>query len=497
MEVETGLSEKLAGIKEGLGFIIPESILSIGIVSILLLGLFLNKNKRLNFLFHLFTLIVFIACLLTVILFHPSAPIKLFNNMVRVDDVSAYLKILFDVAGILTLLMTWIAHKERDHISEYYALILSVVLGAHLLVMSMNFIMIFISLELISICSYILTGFSFNKQSAEGSLKYFLFGSVASAVMLYGLSILYGMTGTLDFSSSVFADQLLGKTAPILFTAGLMVIAGFLYKIAAAPMHPWSPDVYEVAPMPVVAFFSVVPKLAGLGVLTKFVITLNILDQSTYDWQLVISVIAILTLTVGNFSALKQKNPKRMMAYSSIAQSGFLLIGVAAFLPQGIQMMLFYASIYMLANFLVFLLLQYFEFNSIHTIAEHHGVGKALVMPSVLILVGLISLTGLPPTSGFTAKLFIFSSLWNAYTQTGKSILLWLLVFGLLNTVVSLFYYLRIPYYAFLKSNDNSFEIKNNQLENLLACMLVILILILFFLPQLLMGWINKINFVL
>ncbi len=205
----------------------------------------------------------------------------------------------------------------------------------------------------------------------------------------------------------------------------------------------------------------------------------------------------MLSITIGNFSALRQKNAKRMMAYSSIAQSGFLLIGIITFLPEGIHFMLFYATVYTLANFLIFFLLQYFASRGIHTIAEFNGMGKKLLWPSVFILIGLISLTGLPPTSGFTAKLFIFSSVWEAFSQSGKPVLLWLLVFGLLNTVVSLFYYLRIPYYAFIKSANANSKENNSRFENLLALFLVVLILILFFLPGMLMGWINKINFVL
>jgi NADH-quinone oxidoreductase subunit N len=276
-----------------------------------------------------------------------------------------------------------------------------------------------------------------------------------------------------------------------------MALGGFLFKIAAVPMHPWAPDVYEAAPVPVIAFLSVAPKLAGLGALTKFILAVHVYGQSDFDWQTVIALIAILTITVGNFSALTQKDPKRMMAYSSIAQSGFLLIGVAAFLPQGIQYMVFYASVYLIMNFLVFTYLAYFANEGILTISDFSGVGKKLLWPSVFLLTGLVALTGLPPTSGFTAKLFIFSSLWDAYQLTGKSILLWLLAFGLLNTVVSLFYYLKIPYYAFLKSSIEGEKRNNITFTNLLGFILVIATLILFFLPGLLMGWINRINFVL
>jgi len=489
------LKSLLDSIQTSLLFFVPELVLITGMVILIITGL-ISKNKSLL----TFTAFIVLTTACLSIGIHPevySTPVKLFGGMIRSDDFSAYLRVLLDAGGLLTVFMTWRRQQHQDQLAEYYALLITIVLGAHLLVMSTNLMMIFISLEVVSISSYVLAGFAFTKRSTEGSLKYFLFGSVASALMLYGFSLLYGFTGSLDISSAHFTSTLANHDGPLLFLAVVLALTGFLYKVAAAPLHPWSPDVYEAAPMPVVAFFSVVPKLAGLGIVTRFILTLYKSGSIQYDWQLLISAIAILTLTVGNFAALWQKNPKRLMAYSSIAQSGFLLIGVSAFLPQGIQFMLFYGSVYLLMNFLVFIYLQYFEQYELQTIASFSGAGKNFVWPSVFLLVGLVALTGLPPTAGFTAKLFIFSSLWESYQLSGKPILLWLFVFGLLNTVVSLFYYLRIPYYAFIKGGES--RIKTNILvfENLFGFLLVLLILLLFFSPDLLMGWINKITFVL
>jgi NADH-quinone oxidoreductase subunit N len=497
--LETGLTIKLEIISNSIRYVIPEIILSLGILAIIFVGL-LNRNKKSGVTSGTAFLFLISSLSYTIVYwFSYSTPHVLFEGMLRADDFSAFFKILFDIGGILTIVMSMKSDelKSNRFNSEYFALILSSVLGAQLLAMSMNLVMVFLSLEMLSISSYVLAGFSLTKKGAEGSLKYFLFGSVASAIMLYGFSILFGITGTLDFSSQNFTDNLLNNQAPLVLIAGLMSIGGFLYKVAAAPMHPWAPDVYEAAPMPVVAFLSVVPKLAGIAVLAKFTLALNLFGQSNFDWQIIVSVIAMLSIGIGNFSALWQNNPKRMMAYSSIAQAGFLLIGVVCFSVQGIQFMMFYASIYLLSNFAVFICLQVFEKHAVHSIPSFSGLGKSNVMVGVLLLLGFIALTGIPPTAGFTAKLFIFTSLWSAYEQTGKDILVWLLVFGLINTVVSLFYYLKIPYYAFLKIDPTLPAVKKTQIENYLALILVLLVLLLFIRPDLLMSWLNRINFVL
>lgn len=482
------LKQQLDVLRESMPYFVPECILTGGLVLALILGLITRLKPYVS------VAVFFIlgAAMVAVVNdMGETEPVKLFHHMLRIDDFAGYIKILSLGGALLTLLLSWTYHKKSAFRPEYYLLILAIVLGAHLLVMSINLVMVFISLELISISSYVLVGFSLTQKGAEGSLKYFLFGSVASAFMLYGFSILYGLTGTLEFGMESGAfDALAAQPASVTLLAGLLALAGFLFKIAGVPMHPWAPDVYESAPMPVVAFLSVVPKIAGVAILAKFLAGLP-----GPGWQPFVSAVAFLSLAAGNFSALLQKNTKRLMAYSSIAQSGFLLIGVVSFLPQGLNTMLFYATVYMLMNYLVFLYLQYFEAYEIDSIPQFAGVGKNFLWPMVFCLVGLIALTGLPPTAGFTAKLFIFSSLWESYAITGKLYLLILFVFGLLNTVVSLFFYLKIPYYAFLKTGESPQKQNNLTIENVLGLILVLLLLVLFFRPGLLMGWINRFNF--
>lgn len=496
--MEPNLLSKLKSISISLYFTVPEWILVCGIVLLILTGFFTrNKKTSINNLLALTFLLI--SVIFTIQYWHIYAvPVNLFADSIRSDQYSACFKILIDIGGILTALM---ALRSKDisvkFNAEFYTLLLAAVLGAHLLAMSTNLILVFISLELLSLSSYVLAGYSFTKKGAEGSLKYFLFGSAASAIMLYGFSILFGVTGSLNFLSADFIERLTVNQSPLVVVAGFMAFGGFLYKIAAVPMHIWSPDVYEGSPMPVVAFLSVVPKLAGIVVISKFAVTLTLSGQRQVDWQLILGVIALLTIGIGNLSALWQNNPKRMMAYSAIAQAGFLLIGIVCFSEQGIHALLFYSTLYLLANFAVLILLQAFEKNNIESIPGFSGSGKTFLFAGITLLVGMISLAGIPPTGGFTSKLFVFAALWADYQQTGKGILLWLLIFGLLNTVISLFYYLKIPYYAFLKPQSQTVTPQNTQFENFLAFLLVTGVVVLFIRPDFLMGWLNTINFVL
>lgn len=474
----------------GLG---AEFTLGIGLLAVLTTGLFYNKTNLPANILTLLTALLSFGLIAGGGLQENSV---LFDGMLQRDGFADFLMLLVDAAVVLTCLMS-LRHPTGRKLSEYYTLILAIALGSHLLLMSTHLLVAFLSLELISISSYVLVGYAFNKKASEGSLKYFLFGSIASAIMLYGFSLLYGMTGTLNFTAIAFAEGLTTHASPLMLIAGLMGLSGFLFKMAAVPMQPWAPDVYEAAPMPVIAYLSVAPKLAGLGILTKFVLALHLYGESPYDWQLITAMIAILTITVGNLSALWQKDPKRMMAYSAIAHAGFLLVGVAAFLPEGLHFMLFYACIYLLMNFAVFAYLHYFERHGIFSMADFSGQGKRFIWASSGLALALIALTGIPPTAGFTAKLFIFSGLWEAYEATQKNLLIWLLVIGLLNTVISLFFYLRIPWFAFLKAAAPLTVEKKDGFENFLGFILVVLIVVIFFLPGLLMGLINRINFVL
>jgi NADH-quinone oxidoreductase subunit N len=490
------VADKLEWIKLSLGFFLSESLLVVAILLLIVSSIFLKKISAKKWIDG-FVIISFVLSVICNLLHwnNFTSEVSLFSGFISFNRLSLACSVLFDVCGALTVLLSWNSGVSKR--IEYYALLLTAVVGAHLLVMSTHWVMVFLSIELISIPSYLLAAFHFNKKGMEAAMKYFLFGSVASAVMLYGMSLLFGITSTLDFTSGDFHNALLKNQSQFLFLTICLVLTGFLYKIASAPMHLWAPDVYESAPTPIVAFFSVVPKVAGVVILTKIYFIINLQGQSFIRWQIVLSMIVFLTLTIGNFGALVQKNPKRMMAYSSIAQAGFLLIGPLAVTLQGIQFMLFYAIVFSISNYLVFYYLEFFERKSITTIKDFKGLGRLYLFPQLALLVGLLSLTGLPPTAGFTAKLLVFSSLWSAYELSSRTLLLVLIAFGLLNTVVSLFFYLKIPYQAFLRETGTTNHIKSAPLENIVGFILVVILVWLFFQPSGLMGWLNSVTFVL
>ena len=493
MEATSGLQEQLTSLQASVYRLWPEWMLIGGVVVLLVMSLVQKKRSRAPY---LFALLVLIADGTLIVLYWPSNATLLMAGALRLDDFSSYFKVLMALGGLLTLLID----RNRQREPEYYLLILAAIVGANFLLMSMNFAMVLLSMELISIPSYVLaTGLAPQRQRAEAAWKYFLFGSAATAIMVFGMSYLYGISGTTYFASPVFAKNLMEQPSLLLWAAGVLALSGFLFKLAAVPFHWWAPDVYQAAPTPVVAFLSVVPKLAGMGILAKFLLSLALSGHTYIDWAWLTGLIALLSILVGNLAALSQTHAKRMMAYSSIAQSGFLLIALATLSLEGMRIGLFYAGVFVLMNFLVFLGIRLLEdTRGTDDMREFAGSGSGLLVPSLSLLMGLVALVGLPPTGGFMAKLLLFVGLWEKFKETDQLFYLLLFVVGLLATVTSLFFYLKIPYYQFIKRAHGPVAAqKNDPWANLLSAVLVVLLLYLFFQPAVLMGWANKVNFVL
>lgn len=402
----------------------------------------------------------------------------LFREMLFLDGKAIFFKGLIVIAAMVMLLHAWLL-KYR-FAGEYFPLLIGMLLGLFLLTMAVNLLMLFLSIEIVSVASYLLTAFQKDRKSAEGAIKYALFGTISAAVMLYGMSLLYGLTGTLNFVEPEFTRAIAQADSVAVIIAILFTVSGFLFKISAVPFHIWNPDVYESAPTPVVSFFSVAPKAAALLALIRFLSTVPT------DIQQILALVAILSLTVGNFSALWQTNLKRLLAYSSIAQAGFMLVGLVAFSEAGLKSTVFYIATYlfisMAAFFLVDMLRPAADNKDDYSLISYHGLGQAHPWMGVLVVVVMMALVGLPLTVGFSAKLFVFSALYEAYEAQHSPVLLILLAFGLLNAAVSLFYYLRLPFVMFFRLPDTSRVLPSISLpQQLFAWALVIPIIVLFF----------------
>lgn len=376
---------------------------------------------------------------------------------------------------------------------EFHFLLLMIVLGSFMVMQSVNLLVFYVAVELISITSYVLITFNFEKKSFEAGIKYLLFGAMASGLMLYGISLLYGMTGGLEISDLFMVTSCQVSSSIWLTMALVMFFMGLFFKLALVPMHVWTPDAYEAGPTPLVALISVLPKVAVLLFFYQFV-QFSGLSQIPFDWPKLLGVVALLSMIIGNLSALKQTNAKRMMAYSSIAHSGFMIIGVLVGSDLGFQSMLFYALVYGIMILGVFYFIALIEKNGITDIHELVGTGRTAPFLGGTITLIMIALVGLPPTGGFTAKLLVFSSLWEFYSISGDNFMLWLFVLGIINAVISLFYYLKIPYFMFIKQGEGQL-LKVSKSNNLYLSIVLILILLIFFKPELLLNILNPSNF--
>lgn len=484
------LSEQLSNIMGSLAAFVPEVWLFVGFVVVIISDLRWAKftdNQRVQQWLYILALLILVLSGYTIWNQWNEQPNGfLFGQMLFLDGKAIFFKGLALLAAIVMLLHSWV--MRRMWAGEYFSLVIGIVLGLFLLSMAVNLLMIYLSIELISITSYLLTAFDRTRKSAEGALKYVLFGAVASAVMLYGMSLLYGMTGTLNITDAAFTRQLTQTDTFASFVAILLAISGLLFKISAVPFHVWNPDVYESAPMPVVSFFSVAPKSVA------FLVLIRLLSVVPNDFQLTLAVISLLTITVGNFSALWQTSAKRLLAYSSIAQAGFVLVGLVAFNQLGLLSAVFYLATYLFISMAAFLLIDILTPLSLNNeVQNFKGLGKVEPFLGILVVIVMMALVGFPLTAGFSAKLLIFSSLWEIYQNNHQNVLLVLFAFGLLNAAVSLFYYLKIPFLLFFReaSETNSQSLNVTLPQRLLALALVIPIVILFFKADWLMNLIG------
>jgi NADH-quinone oxidoreductase subunit N len=414
---------------------LPELIILVCACATLMLDLLLRRRQHL--VIAAFSFLGVVVALLTCIPL-VGTTVTTFSGLYALDSFSLFFKVLFLLVAALTILISprYLIIEDMPA-GEYYALILFSTIGMMIMAAGVDLLAIYIGLELMSLSIYALAGFvKRDPKSIEAALKYFLMGSFSSGVLLYGLALLYGLTGTTQLNAIAVQAGTLG-TNPVLILAIVLLVGGFGFKIAAVPFHMWAPDVYEGAPHSVVGFVSVGSKAAAFAAIIR--IFLVALGPSKAQWEPMLWAISMLSMIIGTVVAIAQTNIKRMLAYSSIASAGYMLIGIIAGTEIGLASVLVYAMAYVFMNVgafaLVVLLCRRGERGD--TIAEFTGLARVTPVASVSLVIFFLSLTGLPPTAGFVGKFYLFA----AAIQTGY---IGLALVGVLSSAISLYYYFSV-----------------------------------------------------
>ncbi|MBV8819800.1 MAG: NADH-quinone oxidoreductase subunit N [Acidobacteriaceae bacterium] len=420
---------------------LPELIMStMGTVMMVLEGLAGEEKERKGILFGHLTLATLIASLGAAIYAQGYAG-KAFSGMLIVDGYATFFKVLVLVVGMLTVLSSYqYLRREDAEAGEYHALILFSLVGQCIMASANELIMVFIGLETSSIATYILAGYlRDDKRNNESALKYFLLGSFATAFLLYGIAWIYGAAHTthLDDIQTALGNRDLSPNLVMVGTAAALMFVGFAFKISAAPFQVWAPDVYQGAPAPVTAFMSAGPKAAAFAAFVRVFMTAfsPIIDR----WEPFMWSSALLTMIIGNFAALMQSNIKRLLAYSSIAHAGYVMVAIAAHNEIGISAVMFYLAAYALMNIGAFAVVAHFarQGEKYVNVEDLSGLGWKQPVTAALFAIFLLSFIGVPLTGGFFGKFYIFKAALDAH-------LVWLSVLGLLNSAVAAYYYLRI-----------------------------------------------------
>jgi NADH-quinone oxidoreductase subunit N len=430
------------------GYLLPEIVLTAGSLLVLIADVLLPRGSRV---LPWLTVAILGATAVALVPFTHTR-VEIAHGLIAVDEFAFFFKVIFLVAAAMTVMMS-VRYLEIEGASpgEYYFLILCSTLGMMIMAGGIDLITIFIGLETMAVSFYILAGFiKPNQRSNEAAVKYFLLGAFSLGILLYGMSLMYGLSGTTNLR--VMATLFAGQERDLrLILAVILVVAGIGFKIAAVPFHMWAPDVYEGAPTPITAFLSVGSKAASFAMLLR--VFLEGLPVMSADWRLLFEALAIVTMTVGNLAALTQSNLKRMLAYSSIAHAGYLLIGVVAGTQRGVTAMLIYLLVYSFMQLGAFSIIVMLRRKDIigDELKDLGGLSARHPFAAFAMLLFMLSLGGIPPTAGFMGKLWLFG----AAIDAGY---VWLAVIGVLNSAVSIYYYLRIVVFMYLKKETTGSE---------------------------------------
>jgi NADH-quinone oxidoreductase subunit N len=413
--------------------VLPELVLAFGAMVLLMVGAYRGQGTT-----RLVTTLA--VCLLVLVgaleLMLPAGKLVTFGGSFIVDDFARFLKILALIgSGVTLILATEFLSDPSRPIFEFAILVLLSTLGMMVLISAADLIMLYLGLELMSLALYVVAASNRdNAKSTEAGLKYFVLGALSSGMLLYGASLIYGFTGTVEFAGIAAA----AKTGSLGIVFGLVfLLAGLCFKVSAVPFHMWTPDVYEGAPTPVTAFFASAPKVAALAVFTR--VALTAFPGIVPQWQQIIVFVAIASMVLGSFAAIGQKNIKRLMGYSSIGHMGFALVGLASGTVEGAQGVLIYIAIYVAMTLGAFAVILTMKRNgqAVEQISDLTGLSRTNPLLAFFFMMLLFSLAGVPPLAGFFAKWYVFVAAINAHLFT-------LAVIGVLSSVVGAFYYLAI-----------------------------------------------------
>lgn len=419
-------------------FMLPELIVIGTAFIVLLLDLFLDEDEKTTL--GILAVVGLVIASIVVVLLLPESG-TLFGGRFVFDNVAGWFKLVFLFSGIITITLSWDqlgqrkthANQQLKNTGEYYTILLFTITGMLYLISARDLITLYISLELTTIPLFVLVAWKrADMLSGEAALKYVILGALSSAVLLFGLSLLYGLTGHMSLPD--IAGQL--TPSPALWLAVGLIIAGVGFKLTIVPFHLWAADVYQGAPTPITAYLSVASKGAGLAFM--FLLFFKVFGQFLADWSGVLAAFATITMTLGNVVAIVQQNIKRFMAFSAISQAGYLIMGFLGPFAEGIPAMVFYMLVYLVSNLVVFAVIVFYANETgRERIDQYRGLARTNPLLALAMMIALFSLAGIPPLSGFVGKFFLFS----IASQAGFH---WLVVVAAINSTISLYYYLRI-----------------------------------------------------
>jgi NADH-quinone oxidoreductase subunit N len=432
--------------------ILPEILIVVLAILILILEPFWKEDQRRNAGW-LTAGGLFVAMIVSLLFARPGEPMAVLGGMIRFDWLGFFFKMMFMFAGATTALLL-MDHERAGKRGEAYVLLLASLLGMNLMAVSSDLVMLYLAIETASIPLYILAGFLLNdERSTEAGFKYLLFGTVASTIMLYGFSLVFGFSGTTDLYTlaAVFTS---GSISPMLaFGVLAFIIVGLGFKLTIVPFHFWAPDVYQGSPTPIAGYLSTASKAAGFAVVMRLLFVS--LPEFASTWTVILAALAAITMTVGNLLALPQTNIKRLLAYSSVAHAGYALIGVVAFSQLGAASVVFYLAAYIATNLLAFgIVMAFSRITGLEDITDYAGLSRRNPFLALMMLAAFLSLAGMPPFGGFVAKVFVFA----AGVQANYT---WLVIVGIINSIIGVYYYLNVLKYVYLYRMPNEDEDQN------------------------------------